>query len=61
MEQTIDIATPAPKVYPDKASWVATFLGGPLAAGGDLLRGVGGSDGRDVLGHGDSPEDGVGT
>lgn len=33
MEQTIDIQTPTGKIYKDRAIWVGTFLGGPLAAG----------------------------
>ncbi len=33
MEQTIDIQAPTEKIYKDRAIWVGTFLGGPLAAG----------------------------
>ena len=33
MEQTIDPQTPTQKIYKDRAIWVGTFLGGPLAAG----------------------------
>ncbi len=33
MEQTTDSQTPTAKVYKDRAIWVGTFLGGPLAAG----------------------------
>lgn len=33
MEQTIDIEKPTQKIYKDRAIWVGTFLGGPLAAG----------------------------
>ncbi len=33
MEQTLDIQTPTEKIYKDKAIWVGTLLGGPLAAG----------------------------
>ncbi len=33
MEQTLDIERPTRKIYKDRAIWVGTFLGGPLAAG----------------------------
>jgi hypothetical protein len=33
MEQTLDIKRPTRKIYKDRAIWVGTFLGGPLAAG----------------------------
>jgi hypothetical protein len=33
MEQILDIETPAQKIYKDRAIWLGTFLGGPLAAG----------------------------
>lgn len=33
MEETIDNAIPAKKIYKDKAFWLGTFLGGPLVAG----------------------------
>lgn len=33
MEETLDIQTPTNKIYKDRAIWVGTFLGGPLAAG----------------------------
>lgn len=33
MEQILDIQTPTEKIYRDRAIWVGTFLGGPLAAG----------------------------
>ncbi|SHL22459.1 hypothetical protein [Chryseobacterium polytrichastri] len=33
MEQILDIQTSTQKIYKDKAIWVGTFLGGPLAAG----------------------------
>lgn len=33
MEQILDIQTSTQKIYRDKAIWVGTFLGGPLAAG----------------------------
>tara|TARA_R110002072_G_scaffold302775_1_gene488618 strand:- start:3320 stop:4084 length:765 start_codon:yes stop_codon:yes gene_type:complete len=33
MEQTVDIERPTRKIYKDRAIWVGTFLGGPLAAG----------------------------
>ncbi|MBT2564879.1 hypothetical protein J7E50_24660 [Pedobacter sp. ISL-68] len=33
MEQTIDIQISTKKLYKDRAIWVGTFLGGPLAAG----------------------------
>jgi hypothetical protein len=33
MELTNDIQTPTEKIYKDRAIWVGTFLGGPLAAG----------------------------
>lgn len=33
MEQTLDNQTPTEKIYKDRAIWVGTFLGGPLAAG----------------------------
>lgn len=33
MEKILDIKVPVNKIYKDRAIWVATFLGGPLAAG----------------------------
>jgi len=33
MKETLDIQTPTNKIYKDRAIWVGTFLGGPLAAG----------------------------
>lgn len=33
MGQTLDIQKPTEKIYKDRAIWVGTFLGGPLAAG----------------------------
>ena len=33
MEEILDRQTPTNKIYKDKAIWVGTFLGGPLAAG----------------------------
>lgn len=33
MEQTLDIEKPTQRIYKDRAIWVGTFLGGPLAAG----------------------------
>lgn len=33
MEQILDIQSPPQKIYKDRAIWVGTFLGGPLAAG----------------------------
>lgn len=33
MEQTTDTQTSTEKIYKDRAIWVGTFLGGPLAAG----------------------------
>lgn len=33
MEQNIDLQTPINKIYKDRAIWVGSFLGGPLAAG----------------------------
>jgi hypothetical protein len=33
MEETLDIERPTQKIYKDRAIWVGTFLGGPLAAG----------------------------
>jgi len=33
MEQTLNIQKPTEKIYKDRAIWVGTFLGGPLAAG----------------------------
>lgn len=33
MEEILDIQRPTNKIYKDRAIWVGTFLGGPLAAG----------------------------
>ena len=33
MEQTLNIQKPTQKIFKDRAIWVGTFLGGPLAAG----------------------------
>jgi hypothetical protein len=47
MDQILDIQTPPQKIYKDRAIWVGTFLGGPLAAGYFIAENFSALDERD--------------